>query len=254
MTVESIDLVLIKSQIIIGGGTAGLAVASRVSVGLPGKSVLVIEAGSDGREDPGIFIPGRKGSTLGGKYDWNFTTVPQPHANNRVISQSRGKVLGGSSALNLMTWDRASEYELNAWEKLGNAGWNWKNLYTAMLKVETFLQSPEYGSEGVGKTGPIRTLINRIIPRHQDSWIPTMSGLGLPNNRESLNGHPIGVMTQPNNIRPNYTRSYSPEYPHSPAHHLKRPTIMRMRGKMTHCDVVDFRTGQKNEASGKAGA
>ncbi|USP79500.1 GMC oxidoreductase [Curvularia clavata] len=198
--------------IVVGGGTAGLAVASRVSLGLPGKSVLVIEAGPDGRQDPGIYIPGRKGSTLGGKYDWNFTTVPQPYANNRIISQSRGKVLGGCSALNLMTWDRTSEYELNAWEKLGNAGWNWKNLYAAMLKVETFLPSPEYGSEGVGKTGPIRTLINRIIPRQQNSWIPTMTILGLPNNRESLNGHPIGVMTQPSNIRPNYTRSYSPEY------------------------------------------
>lgn len=111
-----------------------------------------------------------------------------------------------------MTWDRTSEYELNAWEKLGNVGWNWKNLYAAMLKVETFLPSPEYGLEGVGKTGPIRTLINRIIPRHQATWIPTMSSLGLAPNRESLNGHPIGVATQPSNIRPNYTRSYAPEY------------------------------------------
>lgn len=111
-----------------------------------------------------------------------------------------------------MTWDRTSEYELNAWEKLGNVGWNWKNFYAAMLKVETFLPSPEYGSDGVGKTGPIRTLINRIIPRQQGTWIPTMNNLGLTPNRESLNGHPIGVATQPSNIRPNYTRSYAPEY------------------------------------------
>lgn len=198
--------------IIVGGGTAGLAVASRISNSLPDIKVLVIEAGPDGRQDPGIFIPGRKGSTLGGKYDWNFTTLPQPNANNRVFTQNRGKVLGGSSALNLMTWDRTSEYELDAWEKLGNVGWNWKNLYAAMLKVETFLPSPEYGSDGVGKTGPIRTLINRIIPRQQDTWIPTMNNLGLNPNRESLNGHPIGVATQPSNIRPNYTRSYAPEY------------------------------------------
>ncbi|EUC30359.1 GMC oxidoreductase [Bipolaris zeicola 26-R-13] len=198
--------------IIVGGGTAGLAVASRISNGLPDIKVLVIEAGPDGRQDPGIFIPGRKGSTLGGKYDWNFTTIPQPNANNRVFTQNRGKVLGGSSALNLMTWDRTSEYELNAWEKLGNVGWNWKNFYAAMLKVETFLPSPEYGSDGVGKTGPIRTLINRIIPRQQGTWIPTMNNLGLTPNRESLNGHPIGVATQPSNIRPNYTRSYAPEY------------------------------------------
>ncbi|KAI4606845.1 hypothetical protein J4E80_009924 [Alternaria sp. BMP 0032] len=199
--------------IVIGGGTAGLAVASRISLGLPDLNVLVIEAGPDGRQEPGISVPGRKGSTLGGKYDWNFTTIAQPGANNRVFAQNRGKVLGGSSALNLMTWDRTSEYELDAWEKqLGNKGWNWKNLYAAMLKCETFLPSPAYGTEGVGTTGPIRTLINRIFPRHQSSWYPTMNSLGLATNRESLNGNPIGVSTQPSNVSPNYTRSYAPEY------------------------------------------
>ncbi|KAG9187126.1 hypothetical protein G6011_04997 [Alternaria panax] len=200
-------------SIVIGGGTAGLAVASRISLGLPDLSVLVIEAGPDGRQEPGIFVPGRKGSTLGGKYDWNLTTIAQPNANNRVFAQNRGKVLGGSSALNLMTWDRTSEFELDAWEKqLGNKGWNWKSLYAAMLKCEAFLPSPAYGTEGVGTTGPIRTLINRIFPRHQSTWYPTMNSLGLATNRESLNGNPIGVSTQPSNVSPNYTRSYAPEY------------------------------------------
>lgn len=201
-----------KFQVLIGGGTAGLAVASRISVGLPNSTVLVIEAGPDGRQEPGIYIPGRKGSTLGGKYDWNLTTIPQAGANNRTFAQNRGKVLGGSSALNLMTWDRTSIAELDAWEKLGNKGWNWKSLYPAMLKAETFMPSSEYGTEGVGKTGPIQTLISRIFPKHQSSWIPTLNQLGLVTNRESLDGHPVGVSTQPNNVSPNYTRSYAPEY------------------------------------------
>ncbi|KAH7064428.1 hypothetical protein BKA63DRAFT_496762 [Paraphoma chrysanthemicola] len=214
---ETIDQATTKSNstydfIVVGGGTAGLAVASRISAGLPNSSVLVIEAGPDGRQEPGIYIPGRKGSTLGGKYDWNFTTVAQPNANNRTFAQNRGKVLGGSSALNLMTWDRTSVAELDAWEKLGNKGWNWKSLYSAMLKVETFLPSPEYGTEGVGSTGPIRTLINRIFPRHQSAWIPTFNNLGLSANRESLNGRPIGVSTQPSNVSPGYNRSYAPAY------------------------------------------
>ncbi|KAJ4310031.1 hypothetical protein N0V94_008643 [Neodidymelliopsis sp. IMI 364377] len=199
-------------KVIVGGGTAGLAVASRVSTGLPNNTVLVIEAGPDGREEPGIYIPGRKGSTLGGKYDWNFTTVAQAGASNRIFAQNRGKALGGSSALNLMSWDRTSIAELDAWEKLGNKDWNWKTLYPAMLKAESFLPSPEYGIEGVGKNGPIQTLISRIFPKHQNSWIPTLNNLGLATNRESLNGHPVGVSTQPNNVSPNYTRSYAPEY------------------------------------------
>jgi choline dehydrogenase-like flavoprotein len=175
--------------------------------------VLVIEAGPDGRQDPGITIPGRKGSTLGGKYDWNFTTVAQPSANGRIFAQNRGKVLGGSSALNLMTWDRTSIAELDAWEKeLGNKGWNWNNLYSAMLKAEKFQPSAEYGTEGVGSTGPIKTVINRIFPRHQSTWIPTLNAFGLATNRESLGGNPIGVSTQPTNVSPEYNRSYAPEY------------------------------------------
>jgi choline dehydrogenase-like flavoprotein len=175
--------------------------------------VLIIEAGPDGRQDPGITIPGRKGSTLGGKYDWNFTTVAQPSANGRIFAQNRGKVLGGSSALNLMTWDRTSIAELDAWEKeLGNKGWNWNNLYSAMLKAEKFQPSTEYGTEGVGSTGPIKTVINRIFPRHQSTWIPTLNAFGLATNRESLGGNPIGVSTQPTNVSPEYNRSYAPEY------------------------------------------
>ncbi|KAF1911272.1 hypothetical protein BDU57DRAFT_543173 [Ampelomyces quisqualis] len=198
--------------IVVGGGTAGLAVASRISVGLPNLSVLVIEAGPDGRQEPGITIPGRKGSTLGGKYDWNFTTVAQPAANNRVFAQNRGKVLGGSSALNLMTWDRTTIAELNSWEKLGNTGWNWNSLYSAMLKCETFLPSSGYGDEGFGTTGPIHTLVNRIFPQHQSTWYPTLNNLGLRTNNESLDGDSIGVSTQPGNINSDYTRSYAPEY------------------------------------------
>ncbi|OBT61742.1 hypothetical protein VE03_09178 [Pseudogymnoascus sp. 23342-1-I1] len=199
--------------IVVGGGTAGLAVATRLSQRLPTSCVLVIEAGQDGRTDPGIFIPGKKGSTIGTKYDWNLTTVAQPNANDRVISMTRGKVLGGSSALNLMTWDRGSIKDYDAWEELGNPGWNWKSIQTAMLKVENFVPSPEYVGSGVGKGGIIQTLMNRILPTHQLTFIPTLNGLGVKENLASLDGHPIGVMRQPTNIRlQDYTRSYSTSY------------------------------------------
>jgi choline dehydrogenase-like flavoprotein len=143
-------------------------------------------------------------------------TLVSPSPDGKVPhlgAQNRGKVLGGSSALNLMTWDRTSIAELDAWEKeLGNKGWNWNNLYSAMLKAEKFQPSTEYGTEGVGSTGPIKTVINRIFPRHQSTWIPTLNAFGLATNRESLGGNPIGVSTQPTNVSPEYNRSYAPEY------------------------------------------
>jgi choline dehydrogenase-like flavoprotein len=185
-------------------------VATRLSQGLPWASILLLEAGPSALSEERINIPGKKGSTLGTVYDWNFTTVAQPGAKNRVFSVPRGKVLGGSAALNLMSWDRASVSEYNAWEDMGNPGWNWLSMIAAMKRAETFTPSPHYGTTGVGTSGPIKTIINRFIPEHQESWIPTMNSLGVSLNLESLGGNPLGVMYQPSNIdSATWSRSYS---------------------------------------------
>jgi len=81
-------------ETIVGGGTAGNAVGTRLSQQLPDCSILIVEAGDFAPAEDRINIPGLKGSTLGTKYDWNFTSIPQPQLNGRVITQSRGKVLG----------------------------------------------------------------------------------------------------------------------------------------------------------------
>ncbi|KAI9691754.1 MAG: hypothetical protein M1822_007826 [Bathelium mastoideum] len=198
--------------IVVGGGTGGLALATRLSQNLPQYRILVVEAGPAALSEPKINIPGLKGSTIGGPYDWNFTTVPQPNVNDRVLPTTRGKVLGGSEALNLMTWDRASAAEYDVWQELGNPGWNWTTMIDNMLKVETFTgaNTAMYGSEGVGNSGPIHTVINRVIPTQQNYWIPTGQNLGIPHNLNSLGGDPIGIMDQPSNVDPsNYTRSYT---------------------------------------------
>ncbi|EQB45894.1 GMC oxidoreductase [Colletotrichum gloeosporioides Cg-14] len=198
--------------IVIGGGTAGVAVAARLSEGLPDSRILLIEAGPEAWDEPKINVPGMKGSTLATKYDWNFTTVAQTNVNNRVFSVNRGKVLGGSSALNLMSYDRSAAEEYDSWEALGNDGWNWETMIAAMKKSENFtgINTDTYGSEGVGDSGPVKAVINRIIPEHQETWIPTMNTLGIKTNLESLGGNPLGVMYQPSSIdATHYNRSYS---------------------------------------------
>lgn len=200
------------SQVIVGGGTAGSALATRLSQGLPDKSILLIEAGPEALGEDRINIPGMKGSTLGTIYDWNFTTVPQPGLNGRVLGANRGKVLGGSSALNLMTWDRSAAEEYDGWEQLGNPSWNWNNMIAAMERVETFtgINSSSYGDQGVGTSGPIHTVVNRVIPAQQDLWSQSMAGLGIPHNLNSLGGNPIGYMNQPSNVDPRtWSRSYA---------------------------------------------
>lgn len=114
--------------VVVGGGTAGNAVAARLSQQHPDLSILVVEAGPSAPDEDRIVIPGLKGSTLGTQYDWNFTSIPQPQLNNRVITQSRGKVLGGTSAINLLIWDRGSAPEYDGWAEVGNPGWGWDNM------------------------------------------------------------------------------------------------------------------------------
>ncbi|TEA20671.1 Dehydrogenase citC [Colletotrichum sidae] len=155
--------------IVVGGGTAGLALSARLSQGLKNATILVIEAGEAGLGDERIEIPGRRGSTFGSKYDWNLTTVPQKGTGGRVWVQTRGHVLGGSSALNLFSYDRASAHEYDGWEELGNPGWNWDSMRAAMMKSENFTSAnSQYytGSEGVGTSGPRRHVSALAGPNH----------------------------------------------------------------------------------------
>lgn len=198
--------------IVIGGGTAGLAVSARLSQLMPTSSILVVEAGPDAANEPTINIPGLKGANFNSKYDWNLTSVPQSGANGRTISLTRGKVLGGSSALNFMGWDRASRGEFDAWGE----GWTWEEMSTAMLRAENFTRPAQegvYGRRGVAYGGPLQTVVNTVFPEQQNAFMPTMQNLGLRRNLESLAGHILGTQRQPSNIRArDYARSYSTSY------------------------------------------
>lgn len=113
--------------IVIGGGTAGLAVATRLSEH-PGFTIGVLEAGSPAVGDDEVEIPGLVGRALGTTLDWGFETVPQKSLDGRALEYARGKVLGGSSALNYMTWNRAARQDYDDWRDLGNHGWGWEDL------------------------------------------------------------------------------------------------------------------------------
>ncbi|GAA5901203.1 hypothetical protein JCM5296_006296 [Sporobolomyces johnsonii] len=110
------------SHIIVGGGTAGLALAARLTED-PSLSVLVLEAGTNQEALPGVMIPGLAGSTFQSDIDWAFFTTPQENAQGRSVYWPRGKLLGGSSALNLLVWTRGFKMDYDSWSNLGNKGW-----------------------------------------------------------------------------------------------------------------------------------
>lgn len=113
--------------IVVGGGTAGLVVAARLSEN-PALTVGVLEAGPVAVGLETIDIPGLYGQALGTDYDWKFQTTPQVGLGGRTLDWPRGKVLGGTSALNFMTWNRACREDYDAWRNLGNEGWGWDDL------------------------------------------------------------------------------------------------------------------------------
>ncbi len=115
------------THIIVGGGTAGLVVAARLAEN-PNIVVGILEAGPSAFDDPIINVPGRFGESLGSKYDWQFETTTQAGLNGKSLTFNRGKVLGGSSALNFMTWNRGCAEDYDAWEELGAKGWGWNAL------------------------------------------------------------------------------------------------------------------------------
>ncbi len=195
-------------EIVVGGGTAGSALATRLSQGLPRANILLIEAGPAAADDLRINVPGLRGSILGSSLDWNFTTVPQASLDGRSIDVNRGKVLGGSSAMNYLCYDRASAPEYEAWGELGNQGWGWKSMMNAMTKSENFTGTDK---DRHGYTGPIRNYYNRVVFPVLGGWQAAVSKLGVNiNDKSSLGGEPIGVMFQPTNIdQTKRTRSYS---------------------------------------------
>ena len=115
------------THIIIGGGTAGLVLARRLT-DHPELRVGILEAGPTAYDDPRINVPGRFGETLGSELDWQFATTEQSGLGGRSLPFPRGKVLGGTSALNFMAWTRGCKEDYDAWRDLGNEGWGWDEI------------------------------------------------------------------------------------------------------------------------------
>jgi choline dehydrogenase-like flavoprotein len=136
--------------IVVGAGTAGCIVANRLSAD-PGKRVLILEAG--GRDNWIWFhIPVGYLFAIGNpRSDWMFRTEPEPGLNGRSLAYPRGKVIGGSSAINAMISMRGQAADYDHWRQLGLTGWGWDDVQPAFKHLEDhFLGASEHHGSGGG--------------------------------------------------------------------------------------------------------
>jgi len=140
--------------VIVGGGSAGCALANRLSAD-PGTSVLVLEAGhSDYRLDPLIHMPAALPFPIGNRlYDWKYETDPEPHMNGRRVFHARGKVLGGSSSINGMIFQRGNPLDYERWAgEPGMKEWDYLHCLPYFKRMESCLAGAD---EWRGGEGPL---------------------------------------------------------------------------------------------------
>jgi choline dehydrogenase len=140
--------------VIVGGGSAGSALANRLSAD-PATSVLVLEAGRpDFVWDPFIHMPAALPYPIGNRlYDWKYESEPEPYMHDRRIYHARGKVLGGSSSINGMIFQRGNPMDYERWATVkGCEAWDYAHCLPYFKRMETCLAGAD---EWRGGSGPL---------------------------------------------------------------------------------------------------
>ncbi|KAJ3787877.1 alcohol oxidase [Lentinula aff. detonsa] len=190
--------------VIVGGGTAGLVLAARLTED-SAVSVGVIEAGEPRFDDLNVDTPAYLGQALFNPlYDWVYETVPQTTLNGRSVPLNLGKMIGGSSALNFMIWQRGSKGDYDNWSQLGiDGGWDWAGLLPYFEKTENVTSGPldtpynftERAGSGFGEgtSGPIAVSYNNFYSTLEGPYAQSLLSLGVPENADPDNGDTTGL-------------------------------------------------------------
>ncbi|KAL1835765.1 hypothetical protein VTJ49DRAFT_6095 [Mycothermus thermophilus] len=246
--------------IVVGGGTAGLVVANRLSEN-SNVRVLVIEAGADKTADPLVLTPGLVAGLYGkDEYDWNFISTPQPSLNNRYINQARGKMLGGSSALNFLMLVYPSKGNIDAWAEVGNKSWNFEALAPYFRKFATVHAPPAPAKDLLGLNyvdegkpagdGPVHASYSEGYNATNKAWFDAFAELGLEAKSDPRDGTALGAVQNHATIDPStHTRSFSASAYYTPEV-AKRPNLVVLTETLVTKVLFDASSGSEPIATG----
>ncbi|KAI0388470.1 GMC oxidoreductase [Xylariaceae sp. FL0594] len=189
--------------VIIGGGTAGLVLANRLSED-DKLQVVVLESGNDRTGDMVTLTPGAWPLLPESPDQWLFPANPQTDL-KRAIKIPQGKALGGSSAVNSFLFTSTSKLSVETWEKLGNHGWGFAEFDQALKKSFT-LHKLSGGSEG---EGPLQLSLAEPESVWEKAWIEGLQSVGYP-RADALSGRLGGPVIAAESIDPKTKqRSYA---------------------------------------------
>ena len=162
--------------IIVGAGSAGCVLANRLTEDSAAR-VFLLEAG--GRDwHPYIHIPLGMGRMHDyGMFDWGYETEPEPNLNNRRIEAMRGKVLGGSSSINVMAYTRGNRNDYDRWAQKGARGWSYADVLPYFQRCETFANGADTWRGG---GGPLGTEFARTQDPLYEAWLEAATACGYP--------------------------------------------------------------------------
>ena len=162
--------------IIVGAGSAGCVLANRLTEDSAAR-VFLLEAG--GRDwHPYIHIPLGMGRMHDyGMFDWGYETEPEPNLNNRRIEAMRGKVLGGSSSINVMAYTRGNRSDYDRWAQKGARGWSYADVLPYFQRCETFANGADTWRGG---GGPLGTEFARTQDPLYEAWLEAATACGYP--------------------------------------------------------------------------
>lgn len=163
--------------VVIGAGSAGCVVASRLSED-PDCRVLLLEAGGPDRS-PFIHMPAGITKLMESEYDWAFRTVPQPRMKGRRMYWPRGRTLGGSSSINAMIYVRGHARDYDHWRQLGNEGWSFEDVLPHFRKAEN---NEQFADALHARGGPLNVAALRYRNPLSETFLAAAEEAGIPRN------------------------------------------------------------------------